>query len=75
MVSILLWLLNAWILGLFGFDTMFIQGMHEIFNLNISQAGYYTFFVFVSLLKGFSYNIAGSLSSKLNNVKKENNNV
>jgi hypothetical protein len=43
-------LLAAWILNLFGFGELFIKGMNEWSDLDITTAGYYVFFALVGLL-------------------------
>lgn len=52
MIYILVWLFTAWFLGLFGFDTMVIDGMAEVFSVEITKAGYYFLFTMVALIKG-----------------------
>lgn len=43
-------LILACILSLFGFDTIFVAGVNELFGINISIAGYYVIFFLVGLL-------------------------
>lgn len=43
-------LLGGWILGLFGFDGLVIEGMAQLFGVTINSTGYY-----------FMFGIAGAL--------------
>lgn len=52
MIYVLIWLFTAWFLGLFGFDTMVINGMAEVFSMEITKTGYYFLFTMVALIKG-----------------------
>lgn len=40
----------AWILSLFGFDNLFIDGIKELFNKEIGVASYYLIFLAIGLL-------------------------
>lgn len=42
-------LFGAWILSWFGFDNLFVKGFNELFNRNITTAGYYIFFVIAGI--------------------------
>ncbi|MBC7088059.1 MAG: hypothetical protein H5T96_06165 [Tissierellales bacterium] len=42
----------AWILSFFGVDSMIIQGLYELFNIEITSAGYYTLFALIGLVGG-----------------------
>ena len=42
----------AWILSFFGIDSMIIQGLNELFKLEITSAGYYTLFALIGLIGG-----------------------
>lgn len=44
MIAIILSLLGGWILNLFGFDTLLIAGMSQLFGVTMTSAGYYTIF-------------------------------
>lgn len=59
MFFILGWLFNAWLLGLFGFDTMFINGVMEVFNLEITKTGYYTIFALFGVVKSSVFSLSG----------------
>lgn len=71
MYFVLLWLLNAWLLGLFGFDTMFISGMFEVFGLVITKTGYYFIFALVGLANGIGFKIGGNKLEVGNKDKKD----
>lgn len=72
MVFILFWLLNAFLLGLFGFDTMFINGAEEVFNLEITKTGYYFLFAVIGILKGFAFTLSGRKFGTVTKDKKAN---
>lgn len=42
-------LILAWFLQLFGFGDIFIQALNELFNINISLASYYFIFAIIGL--------------------------
>ena len=44
-MAILTFLLIGWILSWFGFHKLFIQAFKELFNLEISKASYYFYFL------------------------------
>lgn len=46
-------LIGAWILTLFGFDDLFIKGVHEWTGKDITVAGYYVFFAAIALVYEF----------------------
>ncbi|MEE5181066.1 hypothetical protein JDW21_19485 [Bacillus subtilis] len=56
-------LLGGWILNLFGFDNLVIDGAKELFHINITTTGYYLIFAIVGLLKSivrpFQFNVKG----------------
>lgn len=54
---IVIHLLVAWILSLFGFDGVVIKGMKEVFNIEITETGYYFLFAMLGALKGIFYQI------------------
>jgi hypothetical protein len=43
-------LLLAWILSWFGVDRIIIDGVNELFKLNIGIAGYYVLFAIVGII-------------------------
>lgn len=43
-------LLLAWFLWILGFATVIIEGIQELFGLNISMAGYYVLFALIGLI-------------------------
>lgn len=43
-------LLLAWLLWILGFSDTIIRGIHELFGLNISMAGYYVLFGLIGLI-------------------------
>lgn len=45
-------LLGAWILALFNFDAVVIEGMMQLFGLAINKTGYYFMFALLGALKG-----------------------
>ena len=50
MFGILGGLLLAWVLWLLGFSNIIIEGLYELFGLNISIAGYYVLFGIIGLI-------------------------
>ncbi len=48
----LIGILVAWILSFFGIDSMIIQGLNELFKIEITSAGYYTLFALIGLVGG-----------------------
>ncbi|MDK0563483.1 hypothetical protein P5E48_09120 [Clostridium perfringens] len=53
MLGGLLWgLLIAWILSIFNFDYMFINGVYELWGLKISTDVYYVVFALLGLICG-----------------------
>ena len=44
-------LLGAWILALFNFDAVVIEGMMQLFGLAINKTGYYFMFALMGALK------------------------
>lgn len=50
MFGILGGLLLAWVLWLLGFAGVIVDGIHELFGLNISMAGYYVLFGLIGLI-------------------------
>lgn len=58
-------LLGGWILSLFGFDGAVEVGMKEVFNVEISQTGYYFLFGLIGALRSISANFGSSLNIKL----------
>lgn len=49
-------LLGGWILALFGFESIIINGMAQFFGLSINMTGYY----FLFAMGGFLRNIFGA---------------
>lgn len=45
-------LLTGWFLSLFHFDDIVVQGMREVFNMEISDATYYLMFAVVGAIGG-----------------------
>lgn len=43
-------LIIAWILSWFGIDNIIIRGVNELFDIEISTAGYYVLFAIVGLI-------------------------
>lgn len=43
-------LIIAWILSLFGFNDIFTGGMYELFGVSITNNGYYLIFALVGLI-------------------------
>jgi hypothetical protein len=43
-------LILAWVLTLFGFDNIVINGIYELFGIKISKSGYYIVFLIFSIL-------------------------
>ena len=63
-------LMLAWILSWFGFDRMFIQGVNELFGIQITAAGYYTAFFLVSFLGEVFTAVTGARNIKVH-VRKD----
>ena len=40
-LNALVFMFIAWILSFFGYDTMVINGMNELFGINMTHTGYY----------------------------------
>ncbi|MCR4362003.1 hypothetical protein NUG13_11760 [Bacillus subtilis] len=59
MLSMVFALLGGWILSLFGFDTVVIDGAKELFHISITTAGYYLIFAILGLIFAFLGAIRG----------------
>lgn len=55
MFSILWMLFVAWFLQLFGFNSLVINGMAQVFGVEIGMAGYYFIFILLGMLKVFAH--------------------
>lgn len=70
MLIIALGLLAGWILSWFGFDHTVIQGMKEVFDVNITLTGYYFLFGFWGAIKSVANFLNPNRSTiKFNNDK------
>lgn len=49
----LAFLIVAWILSIFGFDTLFVTGVRELFGKEISVGSYYLIFLLLGLFFDF----------------------
>lgn len=43
-------LLTCWILTWFNFDDLMINGLKNLFNIDINRSGYYVLFIIVSII-------------------------
>ncbi|WP_336786886.1 hypothetical protein [Paenibacillus sp. MMO-177] len=59
MIRIAFCLFAAWILGLFGFDTLVINGANELFGVHMTETGYYFCWVLFSIILTISFAIRG----------------
>lgn len=55
-------LIIAWILTLFDFDNIFINGAKEIFKIDVTSNGYYFVFFLIGLIIDF-FEIAKNIKS------------
>ncbi len=49
-MMIIVFLVIAWFLSLFKFDTLFIKAFKELFNKEITKASYYFIFFFIGAI-------------------------
>lgn len=53
-------LLGGWILALFNFDAVVIEGMMQLFGLAIDKTGYYFLFAIMGALKSVLFMLRGN---------------
>lgn len=75
MLSIIFSLLGGWILGLFGFDSLLIAGMAELFGVTMTGAGYYTIFGLVGMARSIAIRMRQpvSVSKTMQDLKETRN--
>lgn len=77
MISIIISLLVGWILSLFGFESLVIGGMLQVFGVSITSTGYYFLFAIFGALKsiGFSFGNKGEfIRLKYKELKEKHSN-
>lgn len=57
-------LIFAWFLSLFGFNDIFCNGMYELFGVHITNNGYYLIFALVGLGYDLVTRIIGRIKDK-----------
>lgn len=57
MAGMALGLLSGWIMGLFGFKSVVIAGMLQLFGATITSLGYYFIFAMLGLINSFIYKL------------------
>lgn len=57
-------LLSGWILSLFGFKTLLIAGIAQIFSITIGSAGYYTIFALLGMAKSVAVTVGNPINVK-----------
>lgn len=61
-------LFAGWLLNLFGFDNLMINGMRELFDVTMTKTGYYFIFGVVGLMR---YILARNSTIDFNNSEKK----
>lgn len=72
MFYILINLLVGWILSLFGFNDLVINGMDEVFGVSMAQSGYYFLFALMGMVRytlGNTFSV--DIKELVNNHKKK----
>lgn len=71
MLNVVWMLFVAWFLSLFGFDEMFIEGLHQFGGPEITLTGYYFIFSVIGIIKNVveKLNFNSSLKLALNEIE------